>query len=103
VRVCGLNSGGSGNGPVADCCENGNKPSDSTKDEELLDWGVTERLLPFQDQIYIFIPLRYSTISFMFQNLRPNICFHFFNIGLLVQACLSNCLGNTKTKCLLLS
>jgi len=37
VGGCGLDSYGSGQGPVAGCCEHGNKPSGSIKDEEFLD------------------------------------------------------------------
>jgi hypothetical protein len=34
----GLDSSGSGQGPVADCCERGNEPLGSIKDGEFLDW-----------------------------------------------------------------
>jgi hypothetical protein len=35
---CGLDSSGSGQGPVAGCCEHGDKHSDSMKGEEFLDY-----------------------------------------------------------------
>jgi len=37
VGSCGLDVYGSGKGPVAGSCENGNEPSGSTKDGEFLD------------------------------------------------------------------
>jgi len=37
VTVCGLDSSGSGQGPVAGSCEHGNEPSDSIKGWEFLD------------------------------------------------------------------
>jgi hypothetical protein len=36
VRGCGLDSSGSGQGPVAGSCEQGNEPSGSIKDAEFL-------------------------------------------------------------------
>jgi hypothetical protein len=36
--MCGLDSSGSGWGPVADCCEHGNEPSNSIKGGDFLDW-----------------------------------------------------------------
>jgi hypothetical protein len=36
VGRCGLDSSGSGQGPVAGCCENGNEPLDSIKSGEFL-------------------------------------------------------------------
>jgi len=38
VLSCGLDSSGSGQGPVADSCERGNEPSSSIKGEKFLDW-----------------------------------------------------------------
>jgi len=38
VGRCGLDTSGSGLGPVAGCCEHGNEPSGSVKGGELLDW-----------------------------------------------------------------
>jgi hypothetical protein len=37
VEVCGLDSSGSGQGPLVGSCEHGNKPSDSTERGEFLD------------------------------------------------------------------
>jgi hypothetical protein len=37
VRRCGLDSSGSGQGPVAGCCEHGNKPSGSITGGEFID------------------------------------------------------------------
>jgi hypothetical protein len=37
LGTCGLDSSGSGYGPVAGCCENGNEPSGSIKGGEFLD------------------------------------------------------------------
>jgi hypothetical protein len=37
VGSCGLDSSGSGQGPVAGCCEHGNEPSDSIKGGGFLD------------------------------------------------------------------
>jgi hypothetical protein len=34
VRRCGLDSSGSGSGPVAGCCENDNEPSGSIKGKD---------------------------------------------------------------------
>jgi hypothetical protein len=38
VAECGLNSSGSGQGPVAGCCEHGNELPGSIKGGEFLDW-----------------------------------------------------------------
>jgi hypothetical protein len=38
VRKCGLNSSGSGYGPVAASCEHSNEPSVSIKGGEFLNW-----------------------------------------------------------------
>jgi hypothetical protein len=37
VRSCGLNTSGSGEGPVAGFCEHGNEPPGSMKGEEFID------------------------------------------------------------------
>jgi hypothetical protein len=36
VGKCGVDSSGTGQGPIAGCCEHGNEPSDSIKGGEFL-------------------------------------------------------------------
>jgi hypothetical protein len=38
MECYGLDRSGSGYGPVKDCCEHGNEPSDSIKCWEVLEW-----------------------------------------------------------------
>jgi hypothetical protein len=45
VLGCSLDSSGSGQGPVAGCCEHGEKPSGSTKGREFINQMIDYQLL----------------------------------------------------------
>jgi hypothetical protein len=45
VGRCGVDSSGSGEGPLADCCEHGNETSGSIKGGEFLDYLSDYQLL----------------------------------------------------------